>query len=531
MNKPSAIPSYKTLQKQINRVVFPLNLVGAMVSFLYFSVINPLPVGQTAVNPEGADLYSIAIFVLFMIGVNLLGERWGHKREQRIADWYEKRRAGLPATAVPDTIRRDVLNTPFVSAFMAATLWVIAGLFFSVLFTPNSGGVPSLQMFIGITGVGGVLTTVLVFFVLDIRWRPVVAIFFPNGSLSSVNAYRLPILGRLLLTFMLVGLWPPLMLAVTTTQRAQQLINAPNPEAILQNMYVLQAFLLLFGAAASAGLAIFMTRGITLPLEALQQGMAAVENNDLEARVAVTSNDELGYLSERFNQMTAGLRQTDMLRNLLNLYVSPEVAQEALAHGAELGGTAVECSILFADIRDFTSISEQMEAKALLRMLNAYMTAMVEVIIAHGGIVNKFGGDSLLAIFGTPINPAADHAAQAAKTAQEMMTALHIFNTIQHKSGGTALVIGIGVATGTVIAGNVGGRERLEYTVIGDTVNLASRLQDKTKALDGNILLSAETHAQAVRVMGLEGVWETAVYIKGKQHPVKAFRLNSPVAK
>ncbi len=278
---------------------------------------------------------------------------------------------------------------------------------------------------------------------------------------------------------------------------------------------------------------------VILPLKSANQLLGAIVVGK-RWDSSVFDERDLGILSLIAQQATAllhnaqqleDLRAVDKLRNLLNLYVSPEVAREALAHGATLGGTAVECSILFADIRDFTSISEKMEAGALLQLLNAYMTAMVEAIVSHGGIVNKFGGDSLLAIFGTPINPAADHAAQAVKTAQGMMAALHNFNAIQHESGATALTIGIGVATGTVVAGNMGGRERLEYTVIGNTVNLASRLQDKTKEMDGNILLSAKTHVQAARVMELEGVWETAVFIKGKQQTVKTFRLDNPVTK
>jgi len=531
MNQQTTIPPYKTVQKQVNAIIWPTNLVGALASFLYLSIIDPLPDGQTAVNSQGTNPLNLIVFAAFMVLTTVISAFWGNKRERLIEEWYEKRRNGLAATAVPDQVRREVLNMPFVSTFIVGMMWIFAGIFFGIFSDSNDWGLSMLRMFVGITGIGGVLTTVLVFFMLDIRWRSITAIFFPDGGLDQVDAYRLPILGRLMVTFVLVGLWPPMMLVITTSQRAQQLVGADNPDAILQNLYILQAFLLLFGALASIGLAVFMTRGIILPLETLQQGMAAVENNDLETRVAVTSNDELGYLGERFNQMTAGLQQADMLRNLLNLYVSPEVAREALAHGATLGGTAVECSILFADIRDFTSISEQMDAKALLHLLNAYMTAMVEVIVEQGGIVNKFGGDSLLAIFGTPINPAPDHAAQAARTAQAMMTALHEFNSTQHKSGETALAIGIGVATGTVVAGNVGGRERLEYTVIGDTVNLASRLQDKTKELGGNILLSAETHAQAAQVMELEGEWKTAVSIKGKQQSVKAFQLDSPVTK
>jgi adenylate cyclase len=223
--------------------------------------------------------------------------------------------------------------------------------------------------------------------------------------------------------------------------------------------------------------------------------------------------------------MTAGLRQGEMLRNLLNLYVSPEVAREALEHGARLGGKQVDCTVLFSDIRAFTSLSEQLDPTVLIDLLNRYMVVMVEVIIENGGIVNQFGGDSLLAVFGTPLNPSEEHAACAVRAAQGMQRALVAFNEAQRTRHSPTLQIGIGLATGPVIAGNVGGRERIEYTVIGDTVNLASRLQDKTKELDADILLSQQTFDQASQHMPLQARRLPPVPVKGKRETVVVYTL------
>ena len=119
---------------------------------------------------------------------------------------------------------------------------------------------------------------------------------------------------------------------------------------------------------ASAGLALLVTRAIAGPLNDLQSAMKRVEDDDLDAHVLVYTNDELGYLGEHFNEMVAGLRQARKLRNLLDLYVSPEVAREALRGGAELGGRQAECSVLFSDIRGFTSISERLSPHQLDRL-------------------------------------------------------------------------------------------------------------------------------------------------------------------
>ena len=253
--------------------------------------------------------------------------------------------------------------------------------------------------------------------------------------------------------------------------------------------------------------------------------MARVENNDLNAHVRVLANDELGYVSERFNDMVNGLRHGELLRNLLNLYVSPEVARQALEHGAALGGQSIECTVLFSDIRGFTSLSEKLPADELITMLNRYMSQMVDAIVANGGIVNRFGGDSLLAVFGTPLNPSADHAGKAINAARDMRAALTEFNRQQRLVEAPELRFGVGVATGQVVAGNVGGTERIEYTVIGDTVNLASRLQDLTKEIGQEILVHESTYAAATKTQKVAATRMPPALVRGKSETVNVYAL------
>ena len=258
-------------------------------------------------------------------------------------------------------------------------------------------------------------------------------------------------------------------------------------------------------------------------VETLRRKMTAVCEGNLESHVPVVSNDEFGDLAAGFNAMVDGLRQERVIRGLFGRYVSPQVAEHAIEHGAIPGGQTVEATVLFADIRGFTSLAEQMPADALIALLNRYFTTMATVVTEHGGLVNKFGGDSLLAIFGMPLNPLDDHPARAVQAAVGMYFALQAFNDDQRRRGEPPLHIGIGIATGTVVAGNVGSEDRLEYTVIGDAVNLASRLESMTKSVDAVVLLSEQT-ARAVQA------WATLRYIdevaiKGKRDPVPVFSL------
>ena len=181
------------------------------------------------------------------------------------------------------------------------------------------------------------------------------------------------------------------------------------------------------------------------------------------------------------------------------------------------------CFVLFSDIRGFTSMTEQMEPVSLIALLNRYFEAMSTAVTEQCGLVNKFGGDSLLAVFGTPLNPSEEHPAQAVRAAQEMLQALECFNQDQARRKEPTLTIGIGVATGLVVAGNVGSAERLEYTVIGDTVNLASRLEGLTKEKGIPVLISGTT-AEAIKNPDiLRPVGQVSV--RGKQDPVQVCGL------
>ncbi len=508
-------PELKKIIRKENIATFIINGIGAFSTFFYLNVIDPAPVAEntlTEANPVNIFIFGFAVISTFSLGLSL-----GRNAEKGINNWYHLVKSGKKTVAeIPLKIKRDVLNYPLFSAMITATMWVLVGFIFALF---NE----SIRFLVGIVTSGGLVATTLLYFIGDLFWRPMIPFFFPDGDLSAVRAFRLPVLGKLLIVFLFIGILPPSLLVSLSWQRTQLLLSAPNPETVLANLHLLQIFILGAGVIASIGLAFFTTRSITDPIDDLREAMGRVQKNDLSARVLVTTNDELGYLGEHFNQMTAGLRQKEMLRNLLNIYVSPEVAQEALTHGTKLGGELIECTVLFSDIRGFTSISESLPPNELMSLLNRYMSMMVEVIVENGGMVNKFGGDSLLAVFGTPLNPADNHAAQAILSAQAMFAALNIFN---QEENSPHLEIGIGIATGPVVAGNIGGRERIEYTVIGDTVNLASRLEGKTKETEGNTLISTETYEQASQTITFHAKHLPDISVKGKKESFGAYAMD-----
>jgi class 3 adenylate cyclase len=211
-----------------------------------------------------------------------------------------------------------------------------------------------------------------------------------------------------------------------------------------------------------------------------------------------------------------------MIRKMFGRYVTPQVAEHAIAHGPKLGGQQTVATVLFSDIRNFTALTEDLPADILIDMLNRYFEAMSDAVMRHNGLINKFGGDSLLAIFGTPLNPTTHHADHAVNAAQAMLMALERFNADQRTRDEPTLRIGIGIATGPVIAGNVGSKERMEYTVIGDTVNLASRLEALTKTRIDLVLLDEATAAD-VQDVPLKSLGD--VQIRGKQAPVAVYTV------
>jgi adenylate cyclase len=234
------------------------------------------------------------------------------------------------------------------------------------------------------------------------------------------------------------------------------------------------------------------------------------------------TGDELEDLANGFNTMVDGLRERDKLRSTMGKYMTPALISHLMAGEVELGGKTLEVTILFTDIRSFTSISETMKAHDLVSLLNEYFSEMVGVVLAHDGAVDKYIGDAIMAVFGAPI-PGPKDAENAVRAAVEMRRKLSLLNESLVARGLAPLRTGIGIHTGEVVAGNIGSEARMEYTVIGDAVNLASRLESNTKDMGVDVLISAATYERTRHIVDARPVREISV--KGRAQPVMTYEV------
>jgi class 3 adenylate cyclase len=254
------------------------------------------------------------------------------------------------------------------------------------------------------------------------------------------------------------------------------------------------------------------------PIRDLAKGTERVAAGDYSQRLPVYQDDDLGALSASFNRMQAGLAERQRLQAAFGTYVDPALAARLLEQGDDIfTGERRQVTVMFVDIRDFTPFAEANSAEDTVARLNALFEIVVPAVVDAGGHVNKFLGDGALAVFGAP-NDLADHADAA------VSAALLIHRLVAERFDG-ALRIGIGVNTGLVIAGTIGGAGKLEFTLIGDTVNVAARVEQLTKTTGDAILLTHQTvDALASRPPGLTDRGSHA--LKGKSAAMQVFGLD-----
>lgn len=269
-------------------------------------------------------------------------------------------------------------------------------------------------------------------------------------------------------------------------------------------------------SALGAGL---IARNVTRPILRLVEAVQRIGRGDYATEVSVRRGDEIGTLADALNEMTKGLAERDRARDMLGKMVSPQVAAEVMTKRVELGGEERVVSILFADIRGFSRLSETLRPSDLVAMLNSYLSALSDVVERHGGVVDKFIGDALMALFGAPLQQP-DHAARAVAAASDMGRAVDELNRQLVARGQPRIEFGIGVNTAAVVVGNMGSRRRLNYTAIGDGVNLAARIEKLTREYDLRALVAASTQAGAPGILFRE---IDRVRVRGREEPVRIY--------
>ena len=311
--------------------------------------------------------------------------------------------------------------------------------------------------------------------------------------------------------------------------------------ALAQNFLVrpalvtnLQAFSVILATLLAVLLAgVFIANHITHPLMQMAQASAEVARGNFGVKVDPSGNDEVAVLARAFNYMVSGLQEGSIYRDLLGRTVSPEVREELrqsfTTGDLRLEGHTTAATILMSDIRGFTTISEQIEPQTILAWLNEYFNELVPIITARGGVVDKFEGDAILAVFGVLPKPLPSHesAYQACRAAVDMLRAVQRLNARRQKRGEPPLVTGIGINTGPVTAGGLGTADRLNYTIIGDTVNTTQRLESFTRAFgesgaivsEYTLMALTERHSE----FRLEPLGEHT--FKGKTEAIGIYRL------
>ncbi len=335
---------------------------------------------------------------------------------------------------------------------------------------------------------------------------------------GSPGVWRVGLAMRLAIFYTLLAISPLLLLAVAShlhPHRAATEGMGSDVAKIVAGVVVLNLLLL-----------ILFARDVNQQTRVLLSGLQKVEEGDLSGRVNLFTPDEFGAITDGINKMIHGLGERERLRNLFGVYLSPEVSRTIIEGGVALQGEARQVSILFCDIRNFTRFSAARHPRDVVSQLNRFFGSMTGAIQAQAGDIHKFLGDGFMALFGAPVHYP-DHARRAVQAALQMERELTALNQELEALGEPPMEIGIGIDSGEVIAGNVGSKNRLEYTVIGDPVNRSSRIEQLNKSLGTRILVSERTYQEA----GMAGGRPLApVAVKGIDKPVQVFTVGSKSA-
>jgi len=278
-------------------------------------------------------------------------------------------------------------------------------------------------------------------------------------------------------------------------------------------------------AGVAAGLAFVAL--LVGPLSRLRAGVERLSAGDLSVRVPPTSRDEVGELTRAFNEMGESLQQKEHIQSAFGRYVSDYVLAQLLENGedTDLSGAEREVTIVFVDIRRFTRLSEGMKARDVVALLNEIFQLVTDRILARGGVIDKYMGDSVMAYFGAPL-PQRDHALRAVATAVDVQRAMALRQPAPAGPAAPDVQLGIGIHTGTVVVGNIGSDRRTDFTAIGDAVNVAQRLEKLARP--GQILVSEAVQRRVRGAFRLR--FEGERQLSGRQEPVHTYAVDVATA-
>lgn len=469
------------------------NLIGALCAIALATVGIPLP---SIFLPQLWWVHFIAlpiyVFMAFVVGIG-----WGTYAVTRELKWATDNRAPTAAEA------RRFRRAPRTLVTLQALLWGGAVLTFTLMYgilEPDL--IPKVFFVVAMSGAVVVAISQLL---IEFSLRPVAAQVITAGYRPR---RRGGIRTRTIVSW-LVGSGIPLIGIILV-----MFFGTFRYETTKMDLFVGVIVLAVIALSTGLLLTILSSTSVTDPIRSVRTGMAAVADGDVDVDVAVYDGTELGDLQAGFNAMVGGLRERDHMRDIFGRHVGREVAAAALDSDPELGGAERTVGVVFVDVIGSTSLAAERTPSEVVEALNTFFSVIVRSVETHRGLVNKFEGDAVLAIFGAPIS-LDDCAAAALSSAREI--AHRLTADVPYLSAG------IGVSYGRVVAGNVGAIERFEYTVIGDPVNESARLSELAKRDPARPLASGRTLEAAGRAESRR--WEEAetLTLRGRSEDTVVF--------
>jgi adenylate cyclase len=401
-------------------------------------------------------------------------------------------------------VQRRTVNAPLVIAAIGFLPWTVSAVVFPIvtLITFGRWGPELASQQILSPLVNGFLAAAVIYLVLDWLFRAmVVPRVFPDGRLAEVRgSVALGVRGRLVVFLLAVAFTPLFTVLGLIRAAAAHVATGATATDVLAALGRASQITFAVYVVLGLGFTLLLARTLTQPLAAAAAALRRIQRGDLSTRVQPTASDEVGVLSDGVNAMATALQEKDRILQTFGRIVEPAVRDHLLTGELHLGGELRRATVLFSDLRGFTSIAERMTPGEVVATLNEYFSMMAEWVRVCGGFVDKFMGDAMLVVFGlfdTSDSDGGRGAADAIRCALGMGERLTALNLRRSAAGQSALAISIGVDSGEVLAGTIGAEDRLEFTVIGDTVNVAARLQEVGKLRDAPVLVSETAYQLA----------------------------------
>lgn len=509
-------------RRPLASVIIIANLAGAAICSFYFLFIEPLGLVEES-GQTGLWFSLVMTLALLLLGTGLL-RVW----LKPVSLSLRLAREGRPLPdSLLDLTRPRIINAPLVVSISSALIWVVAAVVmaaYAMFFGENVGPGDSMlfrgfRVFLGVL-VAGAAAAGIIFFQAERVLAPLRPIFFPDGQVAAKGGVRVSVRARLFLALLLTSALPLLVMGLAVYNKAT-LLASEHEASQFSGLSWLLVFMVGVSLLLSRTLGWLLSENLAGPVLEMDQAMDRVRQGDLGVCLPVRGNDELGNLAATFNTMIEGLAERDRVKETFGRFVTPAIAKAILNDPPHPGGQMTEVSVLFSDIRNYTTICENMPPDQVIQLLNNYFGYMVTAVEENRGLVYQFVGDGIMAVFGAPV-PLTDHATWATKAGLAMLAALERFNR-EHRAGQPSLRVGIGVHSGPVVAGIIGTNQRMEYRVVGDTVNLASRVEGLNKELGTDFLITEATRRALSLPLAIKGFPPQAV--KGRREPVEVFAV------